>query len=68
MILVALTRVKVVKTLSECEERGKNVMFRSTINYLHRMEETVHFSLAASRNADIELHIQAEEAHRKLCP
>ena len=68
MILEAVTRVKKVKTLSEWEERGTNVMFRSTINYLHRVEKTAHFFLSVSRNADLELHIQDEEALRKLCP
>ncbi|KAJ8353332.1 hypothetical protein SKAU_G00208990 [Synaphobranchus kaupii] len=40
-------------------------MFRSIMNYLHRVE-TVLFFVAASRNADLALHLEAAEALSKL--
>lgn len=41
-------------------------MFKSMMNYLYRVESILHF-VAASRNADMNLHLKAEEALCKLC-
>ena len=38
------------------QRRSKNAMFRATLNYMHRVE-VVLFFVAASRNADITLHL-----------
>ena len=40
-------------------------MFRSMMMYLHRVE-TILLFVAASRNADLNLHLQAGEALNKL--
>ena len=40
-------------------------MFRSMMNYLHRVETILYF-VAASRNADLHLHLEAGEALSKL--
>ena len=40
-------------------------MFRLIMNYLHRVK-TIPFFVAASRNADLALHLQAAEALSKL--
>ena len=46
-------------------QRPENAMFRSMMMYLHRVE-TILFFVAASRNADLNLHLQAGEALNKL--
>ena len=46
-------------------QRSENAMFRSMMMYLHRVE-TILFFVAASRNADLNLHLQAGEALNKL--
>lgn len=40
-------------------------MFKSMMNYLHRVE-TILLFVAESRNADLELHLQAAEALSKV--
>ena len=47
------------------QRRSKNVMFRATLNYRHRVE-VVLFFLAASRNADMTLHLGAGEQLSEL--
>jgi len=47
------------------EQKAKNAMFRSMMNYLHRVE-TIRYFVAASRNADLHLHLEAGEALSKL--
>ncbi len=44
---------------------NKNAMFKSMMNYLHRVE-TILFFVAASRTADLKLHFGAGEALSKL--
>ncbi len=41
-------------------KRSENAMFKSMMNYLHRVEVILHF-IAASRNADLQLHLEAGE-------
>ena len=65
-LLKALTNAEVEREFKESEaQKAKNAMFRSIMNYLHRVETTLFF-VAASRNADLALHLQAAEALRKL--
>ena len=46
-------------------QKSSNAMFKSLINYIHRVETILHF-IEASRNSDIVLHLQAGEALSKL--
>ena len=46
-------------------QKAENAMFRSLMNYLHRVETILYF-VAAFRNADLKLHRQAGEALSKL--
>ena len=46
-------------------EKSKNAMFKSMMNYLHQVETILHF-VAASRNADIHLHLEAGEKLSRL--
>ena len=46
-------------------EKSSNAMFKSMMNYVHRVE-TILFFVEASRNADLNLHLQAGEALSKL--
>lgn len=46
-------------------EKSSNAMFKSMMNYLHRVE-TILFFIEGSRNADLILHLQAGEALSKL--
>ncbi|KAJ8344747.1 hypothetical protein SKAU_G00289400 [Synaphobranchus kaupii] len=65
-LLEALATAEVVKAFNEWEaQKAQNAMFRSIMNYLHRVE-TVLFFVAASRNADLALHLEAAEALSKL--
>ena len=65
-LLQALTTAEIVKTFHDSEtERWKNVMLKSMMNYLHRVE-TMLFFVAASRNADLALHLEAGEALSKM--
>ena len=62
----SLTQANVFERLHEWQEqKAKNAMFRSMMNYLHRVETILHF-VAASRNADLQLHLEAGEAPSKL--
>ena len=55
------TAAEVIKTFQEWEEqRPKNALFKSMMNYLHRVE-TILLFITASQNADLELHLQAGE-------
>ena len=42
------------------QRRSKDAMFRATLNYMHRVEVVLFFA-AASRNADMTLHLAAGE-------
>ena len=65
-LLQTLTAAEVIKTFEEWEEqKSKNAMFKSMMNYLHRVE-TILLFVAASRNADLELHLEAGEALSKV--
>jgi hypothetical protein len=46
-------------------KRSQHAMFKSLMNYLHRVE-TILFFVAASRNTDLTLHLEAGEALSKL--
>ncbi len=41
-------------------KKSENAMFKSMMNYLHQVEVILHF-IAASRNADHQLHLEASE-------
>ena len=62
----ALTESQFVETF-ECwrAKRAENAMFRSITNYLHRVGNILFF-VAASRNGDLQLHMQAAEELGKL--
>ena len=47
------------------QRRTKNAMFRATLNYMHR-GEVFFFFVAASRNADMTLHLAEGEQQNKL--
>ena len=65
-LLHALTTAEVMKAFKDWEtQRYKNAMFKSIMNYLHRVE-TILFFVAASRNADLVLHLEAGEALSKM--
>ena len=65
-LLQTLTQDNVMKRLHDWEEqKAKNAMFHSMMNYLHRVETILYF-VAASRNADLHLHLEAGEAFSKL--
>ena len=61
-----LTQENVMKRRQDWEaEKAQNAIFRSLMNYQHRVETILYF-VAASRNADLHLHLQADEALSKL--
>ena len=61
-LLLAVTTAEVVKTFHDCETvRSKKAMFKSMMNYLHRVE-TIFFYVAAFRKTDLALHCEAAEA------
>ena len=65
-LLQTLTQENVMKRLHDWEEqKAKNAMFRSMMNYLHGVETILYF-VAASRNADLHLHLEAGETLSKL--
>ena len=65
-LLETLTTADIITVFQEWEkERSKNAMFKATMNYLHRVEAILFF-VAATRNADLELHLQAGEQLSKL--
>ena len=49
----------------EAAKSSKSAMFRSLMNYLHRVE-TIMLFVAASRNCDLSLHLEAGRALSKL--
>ena len=56
----------VIKKLQDWEaEKSKNAIFRSLMNYMLRVETILYF-VAASQNADLNLHFEAGEALSKL--
>ena len=60
-ILHFLADNKVFEKFQDWEkQKSKNAMFKSMMNYLHRVETILHF-VAATRNADIHLHLEAGE-------
>ena len=66
ILLEALTSADVITVFHEWEkQRSKNAMFESMINDLHRVE-AIRFIVAATRNTDLELHLQAREQLSKL--
>ena len=65
-LLQVLTTAEIVMTFHDWEtERSKNAMFKLMMNYLHRVE-TILFFVAASRNADLALHLVAGKALSKM--
>ena len=65
-LLQTLIHENVMTRLHDWEEqKAKNAMFHSMMNYLHRVETNLYF-VAASRNADLHLHLEAGEALSKL--
>lgn len=65
-LLHTLNQGNLLKRLQDWEaQKAQNAMFRSLMNYLHRVETILYF-VAASRNADLHLHLQAGEALSKL--
>ena len=65
-LLQTLTQENVMKRLHDWEEQtAKNAMFRPMVNYLHRVETILYF-VAASRNVDLHLHLEAGDAFSKL--
>ena len=65
-LLEVLKKEEVIQQLKTWEEqKSSNAMFKSLMNYLHRVE-TILFFVEASRNADITLHLEAGEALSKL--
>lgn len=45
--------------------KSENAMFKALMNYLHRVE-TIMFFVAASRNADLKLHLESGEALSRI--
>jgi len=61
-----LTTADLITVFQEWEkQRSKNAMFKTTMNYIHRVEAILLF-VAATRNADLELHLKAGEQLSKL--
>ena len=66
ILLEALTTNDVITLFQEWEnKRSEDAMFKAMMNYLHRVE-VILFFVAATRNADLELHLQAGEQLSKL--
>ena len=65
-LLQVLTKEDVIQQLKKWEDqKSSNVMFKSMLNYLHRVE-TILLFVEASRNADLALHLEAGDAISKL--
>ncbi len=65
-LLEVLTTADVMTVFQEWKkQKSKNAMFKAMINYIHRVE-TILFFVAATRNADLDLHLQAGEQLSKL--
>lgn len=61
-ILEALTTAKVIKIFQKWkEQKSQNAMFKAMMKYLDWVE-AFRFFVAATWNADLELHLQAGEA------
>ncbi|KAJ4946949.1 hypothetical protein JOQ06_008992, partial [Pogonophryne albipinna] len=57
---------EVITAFQEWEEqKSQHAMYKAMMSYLHRVE-TILFFVAATRNADLELHLQSGEALSKL--
>ena len=64
-LLQTLTQENVMKRLHDWEEqKANNAMFCSMMNYLHRVKTILYF-VAACRNDDLHLHLEAGEALSK---
>lgn len=64
--LDAMASDAVLETFEEWKkQKAHNAMFKSIMNYLHRVE-TILFFIASSRNADLSLHLQAADSLSKL--
>lgn len=65
-LLEALTTAEVITAFQKWkEQKSQNAKFKAMMNYLHRVETILSF-IAATRNVDLELHLQAGEALSKL--
>ena len=65
-LLQVLTKEDVIQQLKKWEDqKSSNAMFKSMMNYLHRVE-TILLFVEASRNADLALHLEARDALSKL--
>ncbi len=65
-LLEALTTAEVITAFQKWkEQKSQNAMFKAMMNYLHRVKTILSF-IAATRNADLELRLQAGEALSKL--
>lgn len=64
-LLEALTAAVITAFQKWKEQKPLNAMFKAMMNYLHRVETILSF-IAATQNADLELHLQAGEALSKL--
>lgn len=65
-LLHALTSADVITVFRDWEKkRSKNSMFCAMMSYLHRVEAILFF-VAATRNADLDFHLQAGEQLSKL--
>ena len=65
-LLEVLSKENIIQQFKMWEkQKSSNAMFKSIMNYLHRVE-TILFFVEASRNADIALHLEAGEALSKL--
>jgi len=60
------TAADLITVFQELEkQRSKNAMFKAMMNCIHRVEAILLF-VAATRNADLELHLKAGEQLSKL--
>ena len=65
-LIQVLSKGNVIQQLKTWEsQKSSNAMFKSMMNYLHRVKVILLF-VEASRNADIALHLEVGEALSKL--
>jgi len=65
-ILETLTTADLITVFQESEkQKSKNAMFKAMMNYIHQVK-TILLFVAATRNADLELHLKAGEQLSKL--
>ena len=65
-LLQVLSKENAIQQLKTWEgQKSSNAMFKSMVNYLHRVKVILLF-VEASRNADIALYLEAGEALSKL--